>query len=97
TLAVIAMVNLAMASLFQISFLDASFLVGLFAAVILYYVNSANNPFTKSIDADIQSETGIKVQTKRGHFTRGVSFNAALTYLAGAAIITLVVYWDLFF
>ncbi|HLS10189.1 hypothetical protein [Lentibacillus sp.] len=97
TLVAVALANLAVASVFHISFLDASFLVGLFAVVILYYVNSSSSPFTKSINADIQGETGTKVKTESRYFKKGVSFFAALFYLIGAAVITLIVYWDLFF
>ncbi|PMC36387.1 hypothetical protein CJ195_16500 [Bacillus sp. UMB0899] len=79
--------------IFDVGFLDYSFLVGIFGMIVIKFFNSSGGYTSKQLDMQIQGETGIKVdQGEDKVFYPGYAFYTSLAYVI-LSIIALLVYY----
>ncbi len=77
-------------------FIEVSFFVALASTFLIYFFSSSGGLTSKSIDMQVQGETGIKMNQSLEKFSPSYAFYASILYLIGSVIATFFMYKDYF-
>lgn len=96
TLIFIGLINIGITVVTDFSFIDASAFVGLVSAVAIYLFTSSGGFTSRSLDMQVQAQTGLKMKQSNLKFSPSYSFYASILYLVGAIIATFIMYKEYF-
>ncbi|NKE04124.1 MULTISPECIES: hypothetical protein [Mesobacillus] len=77
-------------------FIEVSFFVALASTFLIYFFSSSGGLTSRSIDMQVQGETGIKMNQSPEKFSPSYAFYASILYLIGSVIATFFMYKDYF-
>ncbi|MCM3575712.1 MULTISPECIES: hypothetical protein [Mesobacillus] len=78
------------------SFIEISVFVGLASVFLIYFFSSTGGVTSRSIDMQVQGETGIKMNQTKQTFSPSYAFYASILYLLGSVIATFFMYKEYF-
>ncbi|MBM7586983.1 hypothetical protein JOC86_003535 [Bacillus pakistanensis] len=96
TLFILAVLNGVTAYLFNQSFIDVAFPVGLLLAIIIKFFTSSGGFVADTTRLNLQLQTGIKVEREEKKFETNVAFYTAVAYTVVSLFASLIVYKDYF-
>lgn len=97
TLVIIGLINTGVTYLINYSFMEVSVFVALACVFIIYFFSSSGGVTSRSIDMQVQGQTGIKVNQSTEKFYPSYAFYASILYLIASLIATFVMYKEYFF
>ncbi|MGV2939193.1 hypothetical protein AB5I83_06350 [Mesobacillus sp. LC4] len=77
-------------------FIEVSVFVALASTFLIYFFSSTGGFTSRSIDMQVQGETGIKMNQSPEKFSPSYAFYASILYLIGSVIATFFMYKDYF-
>ncbi|GAM12264.1 hypothetical protein [Mesobacillus selenatarsenatis] len=78
------------------SFIEVSVFVALASTFSIYFFSSSGGVTSRSIDMQVQGETGIKMNQSPEKFSPSYAFYASILYLIGSVIATFFMYKEYF-
>jgi hypothetical protein len=96
TLLAIGLINFGITLMTNFSFIDISVFVGLACVFLIYFFSSTGGVTSRSIDMQVQGETGIKMNQTKQTFSPSYAFYASILYLLGSVIATFFMYKEYF-
>ncbi|MBT2691699.1 hypothetical protein [Bacillus sp. ISL-55] len=78
------------------SFIEVSVFVALACTFFIYFFSSSGGFTSRSIDMQVQGETGIKMNQSPEKFSPSYAFYASILYLIGSVIATFFMYKEYF-
>ncbi|WP_186575973.1 hypothetical protein [Aquibacillus kalidii] len=96
TLAILATVNFGITYFLDQKFIDFAFIVGIAGTVVIYFFSSSGGYTSRTLDLQLQSQTGMKQEQSNNTFNPNLALFSAVFYTLLAAIFTFIYYKDYF-
>jgi hypothetical protein len=96
TLIILGLINYGIATITNTGFIEISTFVAFASVIIVYFFSSTGGFTSRSVDLQIQGQTGMKMNQPEGKFAPSYAFFASILYLAGSIIATFIVFKEYF-
>ncbi|MBS8263964.1 hypothetical protein DYI25_05895 [Mesobacillus boroniphilus] len=96
TLIIIGLINFGVTIITNFSFIEVSVFVGLASVFIIYFFSSSGGVTSRSIDMQVQGQTGIKMNQSPEKFSPSYAFYGSILYLIGSVIANFFMYKQYF-
>jgi hypothetical protein len=96
TLSAIGLLNYGLTLASDFSFIEISVFVALVCVFIIYFFSSSGGYTSRSLDMQVQADTGIKVTKTQEKFSPSSAFYASAFYLILSLIATFFTYREYF-
>lgn len=96
TLVIIGLINFGVTLISNFSFIEVSVFVAIASTFIVYFFSSSGGVTSRSIDMQVQAQTGMKMNQTQQKFSPSYAFYASILYLLGSIISTFFMYKEYF-
>lgn len=94
TLIILFILSFGTASFTNTKIIDITFFVGVIVTVVIWFFSSKGDITSHSLDMQVQSTTGYKIEQQRYKFSHTIPFLTSLIYTIISLILLLIYYRD---